>query len=160
MPYVLVQLHVVLWSHIGIHMRLLAAEPSSTTELLFPSQYLWGTILLTLYSMLWDWQFIRAGPMFFIGLSCTLFLYVLFCFPFHFILSGVDIVGLVSSDWYRVNHFLHALHWKHFNIIIIIIITIIIMIIKLFIQTSKTVETGNSPVLHVLAQFHSGRPKV
>ena len=65
-------LHAVLWSHIGILMRLLAAEHRSTAGLLFFSQCLCGTILLTLYSMVWDWRVLRAGPILFVGLSCSL----------------------------------------------------------------------------------------
>ena len=38
-------LHAVPWSHIGILMRRLAAEPRSTAELLFPSHCPCGTIL-------------------------------------------------------------------------------------------------------------------
>ena len=49
-------LQAVLWSHIVIHMRLLSGP-------LFPSQYPCGTILLTLYSMVWDWRVSRAGQM-------------------------------------------------------------------------------------------------
>ena len=56
-------LHPVLWSHIGILMCLPAVEPRSTAGLLFPSQYLSGTICLTPYSMVWDWRVSRAGPM-------------------------------------------------------------------------------------------------
>ena len=44
-------------------MRLLAAEPRSTAGLLFLCQYLCGTILVTPYSMVWDWRVSRAGPM-------------------------------------------------------------------------------------------------
>ena len=40
-------LHAVLWSHIGILLRHLAAEPRSTAGLLFHSQCPSGTILLT-----------------------------------------------------------------------------------------------------------------
>ena len=68
-------LHAVLWSHIGILMRLPAAEPRSTSGLLFPSQYLSGTIWLTPYLMVWDWRVSRAGPMPFCWPSCSL----LFC---------------------------------------------------------------------------------
>ena len=46
-------------------MRFLAAEPHSTAEPLFTCQYLCGTILLSLYSMVWDWQVSRAGPIIF-----------------------------------------------------------------------------------------------
>ena len=59
-------LHPVLWPPIGgalVHR--LAAEPRSTAGLLFPSRCPSGTILLTLYSMVWDWLVSRAGPMLF-----------------------------------------------------------------------------------------------
>ena len=56
-------LHAVLWSHIGTLMHRLAAEPCSTAGLLFPSRCPSGTILLTPYSMVWDWRVSRAGPM-------------------------------------------------------------------------------------------------
>ena len=65
-------LHAVSWSHVGIPMRHLAAEPRSTAGLLFPSQCPSGTFLLTPYSMVWDWRVSRTGPMFFIGLSCSI----------------------------------------------------------------------------------------
>ena len=58
-------LHDVLWSHICILMWRLAAEPRSTEGLLFPSLCPSGTILLTLYSMVWDWRVSRALPMLF-----------------------------------------------------------------------------------------------
>ena len=52
-------------AHLYILMRHLAAEPPGTAGLLFPSQCTSGTTLMTLYSMVWDWQVSRAGPMFF-----------------------------------------------------------------------------------------------
>ena len=58
-------LHEVPWLHSGILMHCLAAEPRSTSGLLFSSQYPSGTIMLTPYSMVWDWQVSRAAPMFF-----------------------------------------------------------------------------------------------
>ena len=61
-PYVPVRLHAVLWSHIGILMHRLAAEPCSTAGLLFPFRCPSGTILLTSFSMVWDWRVSRAGP--------------------------------------------------------------------------------------------------
>ena len=67
------RLHAVLWSHIGILMRLPAAELRSTTGLLFTSQYLTGTIWLTPYSMVWDWRVSREGSMPFWWPSCSLF---------------------------------------------------------------------------------------
>ena len=53
-PYVPVR--VILIRHI-------AAKPRSTAEPLFPSQCLFGTTILTLYSMVWYWRVSRAGPM-------------------------------------------------------------------------------------------------
>ena len=58
-------LHAMLWSHIGTLMHRLAAEPRSTIRLLFPSRCPCGMILLTPYSMVWDWRVSRAGPMLF-----------------------------------------------------------------------------------------------
>ena len=48
-------------------MRLLSAEPRINAGLLFPCQYLCGTILVTPCSMVWDWRVSRAGPMPFPG---------------------------------------------------------------------------------------------
>ena len=93
-------LHAVLWSHIGILKGVFAAEPRSTAGTLFRSQCPCGTILLTLYSMVWDWQVSRAGPMFFYWpkllypfLSSTIF-------PFLFFRSigwycGAGVFGLI-----------------------------------------------------------------
>ena len=84
-------LHAVLWSYISILMRHLAAEPGSTEGPLFPSQCSCGTILLTLYSIVWDWRVSWPWPMllywpkrFYRSLSSAIF-------PFHFFLS---------TDWY------------------------------------------------------------
>ena len=62
-PYVPARVTRVLWSHIGTLMHRLAAEPCSTAGILFPSRCPSGTILLTSYSMVWDWRVSRAGPM-------------------------------------------------------------------------------------------------
>ena len=59
-------LHKMLGSHVGILMRLLAAEPRRTGVLLFPSQCPCGTMLLTLYSMVWDRTLSIAGPTLFL----------------------------------------------------------------------------------------------
>ena len=76
-------LHAVLWSHIGTLMHRLAAEPCTTAGILFPSRCPSGTILLTPYSMVWDWWVSRAGPML---LYCPMLLYpyysLLLSFPF------------------------------------------------------------------------------
>ena len=58
-------LYWVLWFHIGILLSLLSAERRSSAGLLFPSEYLCGTIMQTLYSMVFDWRVLRAGPMLF-----------------------------------------------------------------------------------------------
>ena len=59
------RLHAVLWSYIGTLIHRLAAEPRSTSGLLFSSRCPSGTILLTPYSMVWDWRVLRAGAMLF-----------------------------------------------------------------------------------------------
>ena len=79
-------------------MHLLAAEPRSTAGLLSPSQYLFGTILVTLCSMLWDWWVSRVGPIPFCWPSCSLPFCLLLFFPFSSFLLWVGIVGLGSSD--------------------------------------------------------------
>ena len=56
-------LPAVLWSHIGTFMHRLAAESCSTAGFLFPFRCSSGTILLTPFSMVWDWRVSRAGPM-------------------------------------------------------------------------------------------------
>ena len=82
--YVPARLHAVLWSHIGTLMHRLAAEPCSTAGLLFPSRCPSGTILLTPYSMEWDWLVSRAGPMllYWPKLLCPYYS-LLLCFPFY-----------------------------------------------------------------------------
>ena len=55
-------LHVVPWSHIGILIRHLAAEPRSTAWLLILSQCPSGTILLTPCSMVLDCRVSEQGP--------------------------------------------------------------------------------------------------
>ena len=81
-------LHAALWSLIGTLMHRLAAEPCSTAGLLFPSRCPSGTILLTQYSMVWEWRVSRAGPMLFYWpkLLCPYYSLLLF-FPFLFFLS-------------------------------------------------------------------------
>ena len=88
-------LHAVVWSHIGTLMHRLAAEPRSTALLLFLSLCPSGTILLTPYSMVWDWRVSRAGPMLFIGLSCSIPTMVLYSFS----LSLLSVHRLVLWGW-------------------------------------------------------------
>ena len=91
-------LHAVLWSHIGILMRHLAAEPRSTAGLLFPSQCASGTILLTQYSMVWDWPVSRAGPMLFYWIKLLYPDYSLLLFfhfsSFYWLVCGAGVFGL------------------------------------------------------------------
>ena len=53
-PYIYERRIRYLWSLIGMLICLLVAELHNTAGLLFPSQYRCGTILLSLYSMVWD----------------------------------------------------------------------------------------------------------
>ena len=86
-------LHAVPWSQIGTLMRHVAAEPSSTAGLLFPSQCPSGTILLTPYSMVWDCRVSRAGTMLFYW---PILLYYSLLLIFHFFLS---VYRLVLWGW-------------------------------------------------------------
>ena len=87
-------LHAALCSHIGSLMRLLAAEPRSIAGLLFPFQYLCATILVTPYSMVWDWRVSRAGSMSLYWPSYSL----PFC-RLLFTLSLLFFCGLVLWGW-------------------------------------------------------------
>ena len=87
------RLHASL-SHIGSLMRLLAAEPRSIAGPLFKFQYLCATILVTPYSMVWDWRVSIAGPMSFYWPRCLL----PFCL-LMFSLSLLSFYGLVLWGW-------------------------------------------------------------
>ena len=79
-------------------MRLLAAEPRSSTGLLFSFHYLCGTILVTQYSIVWDVRVSRAGPMPFYLPSCLLhFRLILFSLSLHSMgwLCGAGVFGLI-----------------------------------------------------------------
>ena len=88
-------LHAVLRSHIGTLMHRLAAEHRSRAGLLFPTRCPSGTILLTTYSMVWDWLVSRAGPMLFFGLSCSIPTIIFYCFSF----SLLCVYRLVLWGW-------------------------------------------------------------
>ena len=95
-PYVPVRVaYAVLWSHIGTLMPNLFAEPRSAAGLLFPSQCPSGTVLLTPYSMAWDWRVSRAGPM--------LFSFYKLLYPYYslllFSLSLISVYRLVLWGW-------------------------------------------------------------
>ena len=59
-PYVPVRITRAAVMHIDTLMRLLTAERRSISGLLLSCQYLYGTILVTLYSMVWNWRVTRA----------------------------------------------------------------------------------------------------
>ena len=86
------QLHAALWSHIGTLMHRLAAEPCSTAGLLFASRCPSGTILLTPYSMVWDWRVSRAGPM--------LLYWPKLLYPFYSLLLFLPFLLFLSIGWY------------------------------------------------------------
>ena len=54
-----------LCGHWGTKKYVYRVSFSYAEVLLFPSQYLCGMILLTMYSILWDWLVLGAGPMLF-----------------------------------------------------------------------------------------------
>ena len=85
----------MLWYHIIKLMRLLDTEPRIIAELLLPSQCLLWIILLTLYSMVWDWRVLRAGPMPFHWpkLLAPFLPYTVFSFSSFFILVGIVDLG-------------------------------------------------------------------
>ena len=88
-------LRAVLWSHICVLMRLLAAEPRSTAGPLFLSQCPRRTLLLTLYSMVCHCAFQEQGQCFFITLSC----FIPFCLEIFFSFSSFCLkVGIVRLD--------------------------------------------------------------
>ena len=89
-------LHAVLWSHIGTLMHSLSAEPCSIGGLLFPSRCPSETILLTPYSMVWDWRVSRAGPML---LYWPKLLYPYYSLPYSFSLSLLSVYRLVLWGW-------------------------------------------------------------
>ena len=129
-------LPAVLWSHIGTLIHRLAAEPRFTAGLLFPSRYPSGTILLTPYSMVWDWRVSRARPILFYWPKRLYPYYSLLLFSLS-LLSVYRLIGIVwlgSSDWYGVCHSLSTLHCRPFLIIIIIIIRVTAALWILYLQ--------------------------
>ena len=87
---------VGLWLLIRTHLCLLAVELLTTVESLCPSQCRFGTILVAMYLVVWDWLVLTAEPM----LSCWSNLLLLFV-SYYFLLSflpWVGCVGLRASD--------------------------------------------------------------
>ena len=66
-----------------------------TAGLLFSSRCPAGTILLTAYSMVWDWRDKEHSQCFFIGLSCSIPNMVFYSFS----LSLLSVYRLVLWDW-------------------------------------------------------------
>ena len=89
-------LHAVLWLHIGILMHSLAAEPYSRAGLLFPFRCPSGTILLSPFSMVWDWRVSRAGP---ILLHWPKLLYPYYSLLLSFPFSSFCLYRLVLWGW-------------------------------------------------------------
>ena len=89
---------------VRIHVRRLAARPHSIAGILVHSQCLFGTILLTLYSMVQDWRVLRVGPMFFLLAQAARSPFVFYCFNSLFFLSigwycgygTIDLLGCKS----------------------------------------------------------------
>ena len=75
-------------------------NPRSTAEPLFSSQYLCGTTLLTLHSMVWDWWVLRAAPMRFHWPKLLDPFFDFYCFSFFFLsvgwYCGVGVFGLIK----------------------------------------------------------------
>ena len=88
-------LHAVPWSHICILMRSLAAESRIIAGLFFSSQRPSLTILLTPYSMVWDWRVSRAEPIFFYWPKLSILSIVYYYFSF----SLLSVYRLVLWGW-------------------------------------------------------------
>ena len=119
-PYVPVRVTCsALVAHRYTLIHCLAAEPCSTAGLIFPSRCPSGTILLTEYSMVWDWPVSRIGALknwpvwdwrplfhfsgqyFFIGLRCSITSIIFYSFSFLFFLPigwycGAGVFGLIG----------------------------------------------------------------
>ena len=87
---------VVLWLLTVSRFRLLAVELFNTAELLDPFQRMFGTILVTVCLMVWDWGGLKRRAntfqLAYSALSLCLF----------FFLPSFGRVGLGSSDWLSV----------------------------------------------------------
>ena len=87
--------------HIGTLSHLLVLGLLSIAEPLCPSRCLFGTILVTLCLMVWDWRVSRAEPMHSCGHD-LLFLFVLLLFyfllPLMDWLCGVEVFALIECS--------------------------------------------------------------
>ena len=82
LPYVPGMFLMVLWLLIGTRSPLLVVGLLSIAESLCPSRCLFGTILVTLCLMVWNWRVSRAEPM----LSCWHNLLFIFCLLLFYLL--------------------------------------------------------------------------
>ena len=99
---------VVLWLFIPTCSRLLVVGLLSIAEAFCPSLCLFGTILVTLCLMVWDWRVLRAEPLLsrwhdLLSLFCLLLFYLFL--PSMGWLCGVGVLGLIECP-----HSLPALH--------------------------------------------------
>ena len=120
-PYVPVRVERGTRSHIGILMPILAAEPRSAAGPLFAYHCPCGTILLTLYSMVWYWRVSREMLFYWTKLLYPILYSTIF--PFLCMLSicwycGAMVFGLIGCSVCRSLSFIVAL--PIFFIIIII----------------------------------------
>ena len=87
---------MMLWLLIGTRLRLLAVELLCTAEPLYPFRRLFGTILVILCLMAWDWRVLRAEPMLSFWPNLR-FIFVSYCFLFFIPFMGW-LCGVWSSD--------------------------------------------------------------
>ena len=108
----------VLWLQTGpLVASLLTSKPRCTEWLLFPSQYLYGTIWPTLYYMRRCGSrdnIFRAWPIFFHWPSLLSSFVYFTVFPFSSFVLWIGIVWQGSSDWLGVNRSLPTLHCRPF----------------------------------------------
>ena len=108
LPYVPARITVVLWLLICTRSRLLVVGLLSIAEALRSSLCLFGTILVTLCLMVWDWRVSRAEPM----LSCWHDLLFLCCpLLFYLFLPSMGwLYGVGVFELIECPHSLPALH--------------------------------------------------
>ena len=86
--------------------RYRTSQHRSTTGLLFTCQYLCGTILVTPYSMVWDWRVSRAGPTLFYWPKLSIITIVFYYFSLSLLSvdigwhSGTGVFGLLCVNLY------------------------------------------------------------
>ena len=115
-------IHVVLWSRIGILMRLRCRTSQQRRTFIAVLVSIRNDLAnLTLYSMEWYWNALRAGPMFFKWPKLLAYFMSSIVFPLSSFVLQVGIVGLGSSNRQGLNHSYPAMHCQPHLIIIIIV---------------------------------------